>query len=167
MDDPKSSEYEGNNSYVLFLNVLGLVGTYAVIALFCIKQVSVQSGEDPLEIWLRAIVDAVCISTFTYNFTQTMNNLATDKERKALRLNLSLLVAGVVYILMYGFWGSELFWLNVFMCIYTIFLMTLPSWSLCKVIKAQESGQASDHTMNTGEAVKKIVDPQKGHSPEE
>lgn len=164
--DPKSSEHESNNSYVLFLNILSLAGTYIVIALFCIKQVSGQSGEHSLEMWLNAIVNAVCISTFTYNFTQTINNLALDRKRRTLRLNAGMLVAGVVYILLYSLWGATVFWLNVFLCVYTIFLVILPSWSLHRVIKTQESGQDSGHTMKTDDVALQNVGPQCGYLPE-
>lgn len=167
MSDPKSSKRKNNIPGVLFLNVFGIFVTYLVILLFCVKQVLDQPGEHSVEMWMKAILDGVCITTLTYTFTQTINNLALDKKMRAFTLNICVLAADLPYILMYGFWGTKFFGLDIVMCFYTIALVVSTSWSIHLAVKAQESGQDSIHTMIAEEVVQKEATYPKGHSPEE
>ena len=167
MSDSKSSEREGNVPGVLGLNIVGLLVTYSVTLLFCAKKALDQSGDPSAETWLKAILDGVCITTLTYTFTQSINNLAMDAKMRAFIFNVGILSADLPYILMYGFWETKYFPLNVVLCFYTIVLVVLTSWSLHLTVKTQESGQANRHTIKPGEVAKKNETPQKGYLPEE
>lgn len=170
MSDPKSSEREDNNTDVLFLNLVGLAITYLVILLFCVQQVLNQpqepSVESSVEMWLKAIVDAVSISTFTYSFTQTINNFAMDKARKVFKLNICVFVINIPYLIMYALWRANSLLVNIVLCFGTISLLVLPSLSILLMVKTQESGQANNHTMGTGGAIPKDTTPLKRQTPE-
>lgn len=158
VSDPKTSKHETNKPGALFLNAAGIMVTYVVILIFCIKQVSEQTGNHSAEIWLKAMVDAVCISTFTYIFTQAINNLAIGETAKTFKVNICMLIADIPYILLYGVFKSRPFFLNILLCVYSVCLVLLAFYSIHLTVKKQESGQADDHTMKVDETGQKDAD---------
>lgn len=124
---------------MMYWVLLGTGFTYLVMLMFCAKTVLAKDPQD-LDVWLNALVDAVCISTFTYVFTQTINNLVSGGSGVLKVCMLSICLC-VLYILLYSLFELRPFWLNLVLCIYTIVLIILTFISVHLTVKAMEDGE--------------------------
>lgn len=144
-------KFKSDGTSPAFLNTFAVLITYVVISLFYIKQVQVLPPEQREDIayCMNLLMDSFGVSTITYALGVIVQNFASLKKGDPVfSSNSWLLFWCIIYIVAYGLFIPRHIGLNIFLAVFTVFMVILAS--RC-VFKTSESGQAKSSKIDKGE----------------